>query len=132
MFTLGSKINKFIAQLAVFTLLVVGLVAVQGVAGASAATPLTTTLSASSVAQGGKINLTTTLPQAGANGASQEVIQTIDPTKVQLTSADDIIAPAGWTISYSQDGVTWLANPTNWAAVTKVKASGPVLSLIHI
>ena len=125
---LVSKLNKFAAKLSIIAVTAAAFVALPGVVGATAAPALSTTLSASSVDQGGKINLTTTLPQAGANGASQEVIQTIDPTKVRLTGPDDVIAPAGWNVSYTQDGTTWLSTPTNWAAVTKVKASGPLNS----
>jgi hypothetical protein len=128
MSNLVSKLNKFAAKLSVVAVVAVGLVAIPGVVGANAVSALSTTLSASSVNAGGKINLTTNLPQASANSASQEVIQTIDPTKVRLTGPDDVIAPAGWTLSYTQDGVTWLTTPTNWAAVTKVKASGPLNS----
>ncbi|MEY4276605.1 MAG: hypothetical protein RIS26_1068, partial [Actinomycetota bacterium] len=130
MFTWGSKLSKFAAHLAVVSV-VATLVSVTGIAGANAAaqTTITTTVTPSTVAPGGKLNLVTTMPQISAtDSAMQEVIQTIDPTKVTLTSSDDIIAPAGWVLSYSQDGTTWVSTPSDWTAVQKVKATGPVNS----
>ena len=96
---------------------------------ASAAVTVSNSLSVSQVASGGKVDLTTTMPLLSAtDNSTQEIIQSIDPTKVQLTSIDDVIVPTGWQVSFSQDGVTFLATPTNWAAVVKVKATGPVNS----
>lgn len=130
MFTWGSKLSKFVANLAVVSV-VATLVTVTGISGANAEgqTTITTTVTPSTVAPGGKLNLVTTMPQISAtDSAMQEVIQTIDPTKVTLTSVDDVIAPAGWVLSYSQDGTTWVSNPSDWSAVQKVKATGPVNS----
>ncbi len=96
---------------------------------ASAATTVSNTVSVSQVASGSKVDLTTTMPLLSAtDNSTQEIIQTIDPTKVRLTSIDDVVAPTGWQVSFSQDGVTFLSTPTNWAAVVKVKATGPVNS----
>ncbi len=94
---------------------------------ASAAPTVSNTLSVNSVESGGKVLLSTTMPMVtSTDNSTQEVIQTIDPAKVRLTSPDDVIAPTGWTVRYSQDGVNFLSTPTNWASVIKVKATGPI------
>ncbi|MSV77229.1 MAG: hypothetical protein F2854_04785, partial [Actinobacteria bacterium] len=97
--------------------------------GALAAPAMTSTLSVTSVASGAKVDLTTQIPAVSAvDNSTQEIIQSIDSTKVQLTSAADVIAPAGWTVAYSTDGTTFSATPSSWAAVVKVKATGLVNS----
>ncbi len=96
---------------------------------ASAVSTVSNTLSVTQVAAGGKVDLTTTMPMLSANdNSTQEIIQSIDATKARLTSADDVIAPTGWQVTYSQDGVTFLSTPTNWNSVVKVKATGPINS----
>lgn len=64
---------------------------------------------------------------------SQTLAVEIDPTKAALTSADDVIAPAGWTVEYSTDGTTFSSTaPTSsggWAAVRAVRATGAVTSV---
>ena len=94
------------------------------------ATPaMTSTLSVSTVATGSKVDLTTQIPAVSDVGsATQEIIQSIDSTKVKLTSASDVIAPEGWTVTYSTDGTNFSATPSSWAAVVKVKATGTVNS----
>ena len=86
---------------------------------------------ATSVIPGNKVDLTATAPVAVAGTTEQEIIQDISAS-LKLTATTDIIAPAGWTISYSSDGTTWsLTAPTTasgWAAVRKVKASGELIS----
>lgn len=131
MFFLGAKLNKFTAKLGIIAIATASLVSVQLLQStpAHAVDQINTTVTPASVAPGGKLNLVTTMPQISASSvAMQEVIQTIDPTKVTLTSADDVIVPAGWVTNFSQDGVTWLSTPTDWSAVTKVKATGPLNS----
>ena len=131
MFNPSAKFNKFAAKLAIFAVSITSLVSVQVLqsAPAQAADQITTSVTPATVAPGGKLNLITTMPQvSAASSAMQEVIQTIDPTKVTLTSAADVIVPAGWVTNFSQDGVTWLSTPTDWSAVTKVKATGPLNS----
>jgi hypothetical protein len=136
MFTWGSKLSKFSAKLAIIAITAGSLVATAGLEAANAVdgTTVTTTLSPSTVAPGGKINLTTSMPKvSAADNSTQEIVQTIDPTAVKLTSADDVIAPAGWTTSFSKDGVSWVTDVSAWtatdfAAVQKVKAAGPLNS----
>jgi CshA-type fibril repeat protein len=90
---------------------------------------MTSTLSTTSTTAGSKVDLTTQIPAVSATDAStQEIIQTIDPSKVRLTAASDVIAPSGWTVTYSTDGTTFAATPSSWAAVVKIKATGVVNS----
>jgi CshA-type fibril repeat protein len=90
---------------------------------------MTSTLSVSSVVAGNKVDLTTQIPAISTTDLStQEIVQNIDPTKVRLTGASDVKAPAGWTVEYSTDGTNFLATPSNWAQVVKVRAVGTVNS----
>lgn len=70
-------------------------------------------------------------PLSSTGTYSQEIITTIDPATTSLTSTNQITAPAGWSLSYF-NGSSWSqntpANPAAWAAVTKIKASGQLLS----
>jgi CshA-type fibril repeat protein len=92
------------------------------------------TLSASlaTVAPGSTVDLTASMPVVSAGSTTQTLTQTIDPTKVRLTSASDITYPAGWTLSYSTDGTTFSSTaPTTtngWAAITAVRATGSLES----
>jgi CshA-type fibril repeat protein len=98
-------------------------------AQAFAATTMTSSLSVTSAQAGDKVDLTTQIPAVSTvDNSTQEIIQSIDSTKVRLTSAADVTAPAGWTVTYSTDGTTYSASPSSWPAVVKVKASGPVNS----
>lgn len=84
--------------------------------------------SVTSPAPGSKVTLIAELAVPGSGTFSNEIVQSIDPGKVVLTSAGDITAPAGWTVSYSTDGTnfTTIAPTTiiGWRAVRAVKASG--------
>ncbi len=103
--------------------------------GAFAAPAMTTTLSNTVVSAGAKVNLTTQVPAVSAiDHTTQEIVQVIDPTKVQLTAASDVTAPQGWAVSFSTDGTTFvsasdLTTPAMWASVVKVKATGAFDSL---
>jgi len=81
---------------------------------------------------GAKVTLTAGVPVIGAGTVSQEIVQTIDPTKVKLTSLDDIVYPTGWTLSVSTDGTNFSSSmpmsTAAWSAVRAVKATGPVVS----
>lgn len=99
---------------------------------ARASTALSLTASASTVAPGSTIDLTASMPVVSVGSTTQTLTQTIDPTKVKLTSASDITFPAGWTLSYSTDGTTFTSTaPTTtngWAAITAVRATGSLES----
>lgn len=88
-------------------------------------------VTATSVSPGAKIDLRATAPVQSAGQTTQEIIQAIG-TDLQLSSVGDIIAPAGWTLYYSTDGINWTTTaPTTtsgWKAVTHVKAKGLLIS----
>ena len=79
------------------------------------------------------------MPVSDSGTVSQEIVQTIDPTKVKLTGVADITYPVGWTLSYCSGAATDCtiaanfsattpANATAWAAVKAVKAAGSIVS----
>ena len=98
---------------------------------------VTVTASPATVVPGNKVNLTAAMPVSDAGTISQQILMQIDPTKVKLTSPNDVIAPAGWTITYCSTTcnappanftATPPATPTAWAAVKAVRAVGTVNS----
>ena len=123
---LGKLVSRFGSySAAAFVVVTTLLVSSQAFAVPS----MTSTLSTTSTTAGSKVDLTTQIPAVSATDAStQEIIQTIDPSKVRLTAASDVIAPSGWTVTYSTDGTTFAATPSSWAAVVKIKATGVVNS----
>lgn len=86
---------------------------------------------ATEVAPGSKIDLTATAPISDPGTTNQEIVQAIG-SELKLSSASDIIAPAGWVVYYSTDGTNWTYNapttPAGWAAITHVKAKGDLIS----
>ena len=88
--------------------------------------------SLATVTPGSTVDLTASMPVVSAGSTTQTLTQTIDPTKVKLTSASDIAYPAGWTLSFSTDGTSFSStapSTTNgWAAITAVRATGSVNS----
>lgn len=110
-----------------------GVLVVQPAARVDAtASGVTLTPSSASVAPGSKVTLTAATPVAGIGTISQEITQTIDPTKVKLTSLDDITYPTGWSLQFSTNGTSFSstvpASAAAWAAVTAVRTSGAVVS----
>lgn len=100
---------------------------------------ITLTSSSATVAPGSQVTLSAGMPVSVAGTVSQEIVQTIDPTKVKLTSIADITYPAGWTLSYCSGAATDCtvsanfsattpANAAAWALVKAVKASGNIVS----
>ncbi|MGI9197835.1 MAG: Ig-like domain-containing protein [Candidatus Nanopelagicales bacterium] len=80
------------------------------------------------------IDLRASMPVSDDSGTvSQTIAMVIDPAKVKLTAATDIIAPNGWTVEYSVDGTNFTAaapaTAVGWAAVRAVRASGNVQTL---
>lgn len=85
------------------------------------------------VVPGSLVDLRAGIPVANQSGlASQTITQTIDPSKIVLRSRWDIIAPAGWVLTYSTDGTNFTApEPTTeagWALIRAVRATGAVES----
>ena len=98
----------------------------------ASAPDLTLTASSATVVPGAQVTLTAAMPVVGAGTVSQEIVQTIDPAKVKLTSVSDISYPSGWVLSYSTDGTTFSpttpANASAWGLVRAVKATGNINS----
>ncbi len=132
-------VRQFHARGALFATavaLVVTIALVGQTVPASATTPaVTVTAAPSTTTPGSKLDLTAAMPVSAAGTISQEIVMQIDPTKVKLTSSEDITAPAGWTVSYCS--TTCTSPPTNfsttkpttdagWAAVKAVLATGSV------
>jgi CshA-type fibril repeat protein len=78
------------------------------------------------------INLKLQTPVADVGSLTQSITQWVDPTKYQLSSANDVIAPSGWAITYSYDGSTFTATApasnAQWASVKGIKATGTLIS----
>ena len=101
-------------------------------------TPVTLSADNSSVSSGGAVVLTAAMPLSEYNGSvAQTLVQVINPAYTHLTSAQDIVAPAGWTVEYSfNQGSTWTStapttatgSPDSWDRVSAVKAVGTVIS----
>jgi hypothetical protein len=86
---------------------------------------------ASEVTPGNKVDLTAVTPVSIAGTTDQMVTMEIEPL-LTLTSVSDVRAPAGWTVSYSSDGLAWSTiapvSTAGWAAIRFVKAEGPLIS----
>ena len=76
--------------------LVAAMVAVPAVPAGAVANAVTVTAAPSSTTPGSTLDLVAAMPVSAAGTISQEIVMQIDPTKVQLTSATDVKAPAGW------------------------------------
>jgi len=102
------------------------------VASAATATPaVTMSATPQSVSPNGTTKVVAAMPVSDAGTVSQEIIQTLDPTKLRIGAASDITAPVGWGLEYF-DGSAWSAtapaNAAAWAQVTKVKSAGSIVS----
>lgn len=92
------------------------------------------------VEPGGDVFLKAESPVAKTDVSSSEIVQVIDPTKMQMDGIDDIVAPDGWTISYSTNyanngaaPTTWTVMPAEgvgvpWSTIKAIKAAGAVKS----
>ena len=103
------------------------LVVLAAVPALALAGPVTLTTTAS----GSNTVVTATAPAVNATTTTATLTQSFNPLGVQLTSAADVVAPQGWTTTYSTDGSTFGAAPgtaAGWAAITAVKTTGPMVS----
>jgi uncharacterized repeat protein (TIGR02059 family) len=102
-------------------------------------TTVTEVVTAPTASPGQKIDLIARMPFTQTGSTSQEIVQQIDPSVIQLTGINDIAYPNGWTLSYcsglSTDctvaGNFSTTAPTTaaaWALVKAVKATGNVVS----
>ena len=103
------------------------LAALTALPATSLAGPVTLTTSAS----GPNTVVTATAPVVNATVTSGVLTQTFNPLGAQIAGASDVVAPQGWTVTYSADGSTYGAAPgttAGWAAIRRVKATGPLTS----
>lgn len=80
---------------------------------------------------GGSFTITSSVPVAAPGTVSQSITTSFDPTRAQVTGSSGIVAPSGWTLSYSSDGTTFGAapgTPSGWAAIRAVRATGSIAS----
>lgn len=114
----------FLSALVAAALLSIGFAGVTQAASGG----LSLTDSVTSPAPGSKVTLIAELAVPGTGTFNNEIVQSIDPSKVVITSASDITAPAGWTVSYSTDGANFTTvaptTTTGWRSVRAVKAAG--------
>ena len=109
------------------TSLVVLLLALAALPASALAGPVTLTTASS----GSNTVVTATAPVVNSSTTTATLTQSYDPLGVQLTGASDVIAPQGWTTTYSSDGTTFGAapgTPAGWAATKAVKTTGPMVS----
>lgn len=80
---------------------------------------------------GGTTTVRASAPVASPGTISQQLTQSFDPARLRLTGSNGIVAPAGWTLSYSSDGSTFGPAPGSgpgWAAIRAVRATGSLSS----
>lgn len=86
--------------------------------------------SATTISGTAPVSSTAGLPAAGTTGgATQEITSAFDPAYMRLTGPGQVTAPAGWTTTFSNDGITFGAAPATtaeWEAVTAVRTTGSV------
>jgi hypothetical protein len=123
---LRAAVTSFsLAAVAMATIVVVP------VSVASAANPpaFTLTTNTNRATNGTVLNLTTTQPILQAGSTTNTIVDHIDPTKIHLSDPSQIVAPSGWTVSYSTDGSIYsTSTPSDWSQVAWVKATGPVVA----
>ncbi len=100
---------------------------------------ITEVVTSPTAAPGAQVDLIARMPFTQTGSTSQEIVQQIDPTVIQLTGIKDIAYPNGWTLSYcsglSTDctvagnfSTTAPTTAAGWALVKAVKATGNVVS----
>lgn len=80
---------------------------------------------------GGAFTVSASVPVAAPGTVSQSITMAFDPSRAQVTSASGIVAPTGWTLTYSSDGSTFgtaPSTPSGWAAIRAVRATGSIQS----
>lgn len=125
-------LKKFTNALVAISLVFASLVMMQGAEAVASCTTPGGAADQSLVICSDSGTFTARAPISSAGIIAQEIIMNIDPAKTTLTSTNQIVAPAGWTLSY-YNGTAWSsttpANPAAWALVSKVKASGTITSM---
>ena len=126
------KLSRLVINaIATLALVFGGLVSVQAANAVASCTSPGGTADTSLVLCSDSGTFTARAPISSSGVIAQEIVMNIDPTKTSLSSANQIVAPAGWTVYY-YNGSTWSSTapstPSGWAAISKVKASGTLIS----
>lgn len=80
---------------------------------------------------GGTFTVTSGVPVAAPGTVSQSITMAFDPSRARVTSAQGIVAPTGWSLTYSSDGTTFGSAPNTqqgWNAIRAVRATGSIQS----
>ena len=125
-----SRLRSSLTSLALAAVAIASIVVVPvSVAGAANPPAFTITTNTNRATNGTVLNLTTTQPILSAGSTTNTIVDHIDPTKIHLSDPSQIIAPSGWTVSYSTDGINYSTDtPGDWSQVAWVKATGPVVA----
>ena len=95
------------------------------------ATALAGPVAVTTAASGSNVVVTATAPVVNSSTTTATLTQTFDSAVSRLTGTADVVAPLGWTTTYSTDGATFGAAPgtaAGWAAVKAIKSTGPMVS----
>lgn len=106
-------------------------VAPSSVSASARAVSATTDVATTSANGGGSFTVTAGVPVAAPGTVSQSITMAFDPTRAKVTGANGIVAPTGWSLSYSSDGTTFGAapgSPSGWAAIRAIRATGSIQS----
>lgn len=80
---------------------------------------------------GDSFTVTAGVPVAAPGTVSQSITMAFDPSRAQITGSSGIVAPTGWSLTYSSNGTTFgsaPSTPSGWAAIRAVKATGSIQS----
>ena len=114
------------------SVLLVGLVVAPSSVSASArAVTASSDVVTTSANGGGSFTVTAGVPVAAPGTVSQSITMSFDPSRANVTGANGIVAPTGWSLTYSSDGTTFGAapgSPSGWAAIRAVRATGSIQS----
>ena len=99
-------------------------------AGAAGSTSFSFTSSATSLANGRTLDLRSIQPVVNAGTQTGTITDEVDPSKVRIVDpSNDIVAPAGWTLTFSTDGTNWFPyDPSDWdpSTIRFIRATGTV------
>ncbi len=126
-----ASVLRRIARISVCATLV-GVVTTQSPASAvSRSVASSSNVLSTSANGGGSFTVTSAVPVAAPGTVAQSITTNFDPSRAQVTGSSGIVAPSGWTLSYSSDGTTFGAapnSPSGWAAIRAVRATGSIAS----
>ena len=120
-----------IPLLLVASTFLVAAVSVSTASAVSRAVTASTDLQTTSADGGGMFTVSARVPVAAPGTVSQSITMSFDSSRARVTGANGIVAPSGWTLTYSSDGTNFGAAPASasgWATIRAVRATGSILS----